>query len=105
MALPVVVLYQAQAVPRVDGILKPKKPGGYADSGADIAYALQQSGQVVITLVDSPQVARDLDWLSLNTSRAGTTEKEGMVHWATEVHNSTSLVVNTKKWLPEKSLQ
>jgi hypothetical protein len=45
------------------------------------------------------------DWLFLNISKAGTTEKEGMVHWETEVPSNTSLILNKKELLPEKSLQ
>lgn len=36
----IAVLYQKFALPAVNGILKPMKPGGYSDSGADIAYCL-----------------------------------------------------------------
>lgn len=36
----IAVLYQKCALPAVNGILKPMKPGGYSDSGADIAYCL-----------------------------------------------------------------
>ena len=35
---PIVVLYQAIQAPVIDGVRKPMKPGGYSDSGADIAY-------------------------------------------------------------------
>jgi hypothetical protein len=45
------------------------------------------------------------DWLFLNTLRAGTTGKEGMVHWETEVPNTTSPILNSKERLPEKVLQ
>lgn len=38
----VAVLYQACDPPLVNGVRKPKKPGGYQDSGADIAYVLQR---------------------------------------------------------------
>ncbi|CAG8823014.1 12275_t:CDS:2, partial [Racocetra persica] len=37
---PVAILYQALQPPIVNGIRKPLKPGGYSDSGADIAYSL-----------------------------------------------------------------
>lgn len=36
----VAVLYQALDPPIINGIRKPKKPDGYQDSGADIAYNL-----------------------------------------------------------------
>lgn len=65
---PVAVLYQAQAPPVIDGIRKPMKPGGYADSGADIAYVLRQQGVPVITPVATPDVAQDLDWVFPDTA-------------------------------------
>ncbi|KAI0101534.1 glutathione synthetase ATP-binding domain-like protein [Nemania sp. FL0031] len=46
----VAVLYQALEPPRIDGVRKPKKPGGYQDSGADIAFNLRKiPGVKVIT--------------------------------------------------------
>lgn len=65
---PVALLYQAQQPPLVNGIRKPLKPGGYADSGADIAYALRQQGVPVITPVAEPAGARDLDWVFPDTA-------------------------------------
>lgn len=44
------------------------KPGGYADSGADIAYVLRQAGQPVVTPVPTPDLARDLDWVFSDTA-------------------------------------
>ncbi|KAL4860865.1 hypothetical protein BDV12DRAFT_191454 [Aspergillus spectabilis] len=44
----VAVLYQAIEPPVINGVKKPRKPGGYQDSGADIAYTLQQKGVKVI---------------------------------------------------------
>lgn len=41
----VAVLYQALEPPVVNGVRKPPKPGGYRDSGADIAWTLQQQQQ------------------------------------------------------------
>ncbi|MEI6948605.1 ATP-grasp domain-containing protein [Paraflavisolibacter sp. H34] len=61
------VLYQGQQPPPQNGIVKPMKPGGYADSGADIAYALRQSGIPVITPSEEPDVYADLDWVFPDT--------------------------------------
>lgn len=65
---PVAVLYQAQAPPVIDGIRKPMKPGGYADSGADIAHELRRLGLPVVTPVAVPTAARDLDWVFPDTA-------------------------------------
>jgi hypothetical protein len=46
-----------------------------------------------------------LNWLFLSISGAGTTEKGGIVHLATEVPSSTSLILNRKERLPEEFLQ
>lgn len=65
---PIAVLYQAQLPPLIDGIRKPMKPGGYADSGADIAYVLRQQGLPVITPTATPDATRDLDWVFPDTA-------------------------------------
>ncbi|KAF4984468.1 hypothetical protein FDECE_17079, partial [Fusarium decemcellulare] len=39
----VAVLYQDLGPPRIDGIHKPEKLGGYLDSGTNVAYTLSQS--------------------------------------------------------------
>lgn len=44
------------------------KPGGYADSGADIAYVLRQAGVPIITPVATPSPSRDLDWVFPDTA-------------------------------------
>jgi len=59
----VAVLYQAHPAPAVDGIAKPFKPGGYRDSGADIACALRREGVAVVTPVAEPAVESDADWV------------------------------------------
>lgn len=61
------VLYQANLPPTVDGAIKPMKDGGYADSGADIAFALQQKAVNVITPEDNPNLINDLDWVFPDT--------------------------------------
>lgn len=59
----VAILYQAKPAPAVNGIAKPMKPGGYRDSGADIACALHGRGVRVITRREYPRPAEDLDWV------------------------------------------
>jgi D-alanine-D-alanine ligase len=61
--LPVAVLYQAISPPAIDGAVKPLKPGGYSDSGADIAFALRSAGVPVITPVKEPDPRSDVDWV------------------------------------------
>ena len=59
----VAVLYQACEPPIVNGVRKPKKPGGYQDSGADIAYVLKGRQDVdVITPDQNPDPNRDEGW-------------------------------------------
>ncbi|CAG8420596.1 unnamed protein product [Penicillium salamii] len=50
----VAVLYQAIEPPVINGVRKPRKPGGYQDSGADIAYTLRAKGIEVLTPQPSP---------------------------------------------------
>jgi D-alanine-D-alanine ligase len=59
----VAVLYQKKQAPVKDGILKPMKPGGYSDSGADIAFSLQSKNITVITPVEHPLIDQDYDWV------------------------------------------
>ena len=64
----VAFLYQVQTPPPKDGIVKPMKPGGYSDSGADIGYALKKHGINVITPVENPAVEKNLDWVFPDTN-------------------------------------
>jgi len=66
--LPVAILYQAVPVPVKNGIARPMKPGGYSDGGADIACALKENEIEILTPVDSPEVAEDLDWVFPDTA-------------------------------------
>ncbi|RIB29472.1 hypothetical protein C2G38_2238867 [Gigaspora rosea] len=59
----VAILYQALQPPIIDGIRKPLKPGGYSDSGADIAYYLRSDNIPIVTPVDNPSPTSDLYWV------------------------------------------
>ena len=61
--LKVAILYQSKPPPKIDGIVKPMKEGGYSDSGADIALAIQQNNIQLITPVDAPKIKNDFDWV------------------------------------------
>lgn len=61
------ILYQAKLPPIKDGIQKPMKPGGYSDSGADIAYELVKNGIGIVTPIDNPNIKNDLDWVFPDT--------------------------------------
>ncbi|WP_313171038.1 biotin carboxylase [Massilia oculi] len=63
----VALLYQAMPPPVIDGIRKDPKPGGYADSGGDIAHALRMAGVKTATPGPHPDPARDLDWVFPDT--------------------------------------
>lgn len=64
----VAVLHQKLAAPAVDGAVRPPKPGGYRDSAADIAYALQHGAASargalrLVTPAAHPQADVDADW-------------------------------------------
>ncbi|KAH8817205.1 hypothetical protein F5884DRAFT_818996 [Xylogone sp. PMI_703] len=58
----IAVLYQAVPPPIINGVKKPLKPGGYQDSGSDIAYVLRRSNHEVITPTPSPDPAKDEGW-------------------------------------------
>ncbi|UZT99175.1 ATP-grasp domain-containing protein [Chryseobacterium fluminis] len=63
----VAVLYQSQAPPPKNGITKPMKAGGYADSGADIAFSLRRHQTEIVTPSEAPSVNHDLDWVFPDT--------------------------------------
>ena len=63
----IAVLYQCIAPPLLDGVRKPMKPGGYRDSGADIACILREAGVPIVTPVARPDPTRDLDWVFPDT--------------------------------------
>lgn len=65
----IAVLYQACDPPAVDGVRKPRKPTGYRDSGADIAYVLRSNGHHVITESDEPFPLQDEGWCFPDTER------------------------------------
>ncbi|WP_036153187.1 ATP-grasp domain-containing protein [Maribacter forsetii] len=69
----IAILYQAKLPPIKNGIQKPMKPGGYSDSGADIAYELKKNGIHIITPIENPDNNIDLDWVFPDT-------KEGIEH-------------------------
>lgn len=47
----------------MDGLTKPMKKGGYSDSGADLAVALIKSKKIVVSPINSPREAVDMDWV------------------------------------------
>jgi D-alanine-D-alanine ligase len=63
----IAILYQALPPPLIDGLRKDPKPGGYADSGADIGFALRQAGFDILTPVAQPDPGRMFDWVFPDT--------------------------------------
>ncbi len=63
----IAILYQKSAPPEVNGIVKPMKPGGYSDSGADIAYCLLKNGIGVVLPTDKPDINNNYDWVFPDT--------------------------------------
>ncbi len=62
------ILYQKSEPPAIDGIRKPRKPTGYADSGADMACCLAKNGVEVITPAKTTDMKTDLDWVFPDTA-------------------------------------
>lgn len=61
------VFYQQAPPPIRAGSKKPMKPGGYRDSGADMAVALNALSLKVLTPHDNPQIEHDADWVFPDT--------------------------------------
>ncbi|KIW27833.1 uncharacterized protein PV07_07534 [Cladophialophora immunda] len=86
--LRVAVLYQACDPPVVNGVRKPKKPGGYQDSGADIAYVLASRQDVrVISAERSPDPRRDEGWCFPDTESGirAAIERGANILWANTI--------------------
>lgn len=64
---PIAILYQALPPPVINGLRKEAKPGGYSDSGADIGFCLHTRGLKVVTPVEPPAPARQMDWVFPDT--------------------------------------
>jgi D-alanine-D-alanine ligase len=86
-AIALAILHQAVPPPDHDGIVKAPKPGGYRDSGADIAYALRRAGVTMLTPDLSPNPARDEGWTFPDTEVGIATALEAgaTVLWANTV--------------------
>ncbi|KIY03280.1 uncharacterized protein Z520_01747 [Fonsecaea multimorphosa CBS 102226] len=87
-ALRVAVLYQACDPPEVNGVRKPKKPGGYQDSGADIAYVLASRKDVhVIVAERNPDPKRDGGWCYPDTEAGilSAIERGANILWANTI--------------------
>jgi hypothetical protein len=83
----IAIIYQAKAPPTRNGILKPMKPGGYSDSGADIAFSLRRQNIHVVTPVENPGTESDLDWVFPDTIEGiqSAVEKGATVIWLNTV--------------------
>ena len=83
----VAILYQAVPPPVIDGLRKDAKPGGYSDSGADIAFRLRRHGVDVATPTANPDPAAAFDWVFPDTEdglRAATAAGATVI-WANTV--------------------
>ncbi|KAM0214908.1 hypothetical protein ACHAQD_004356 [Fusarium lateritium] len=88
----VAVLYQSLDPPVIDGIQKPKKPGGYMDSGADIACSLSRSSDIdVVCPTNGPNPKEQVGW-SFPDTEEGVIQavEKGATHlWANTILFST----------------
>lgn len=87
MAERIAVLYQALPPPVIDGLRKDAKPGGYSDSGADIACCLRNAGLTVLTPAAAPDPEVALDWVFPDTAEgiAAALDAGANVLWANTV--------------------
>ncbi|KAF0534634.1 carboxylate--amine ligase [Gigaspora margarita] len=65
----------------------PLKPGGYSDSGADIAYSLRSNNIPIVTPVDTPCLTSDMDWVFPDTEEGINTaiSKGAKTLWANTI--------------------
>ncbi|KZL74845.1 D-alanine--D-alanine ligase [Colletotrichum tofieldiae] len=84
----VAVIYQAIEPPIINGVRKPMKPGGYRDSGADIAYNLRTINSVeAVFPVSVPSPEKDSEWCFPDTEEGMLDAvKRGATHlWANTI--------------------
>ncbi|KAJ5089659.1 hypothetical protein N7532_008343 [Penicillium argentinense] len=101
----IAVLYQALAPPMYDGVSKPPKPGGYRDSGADVAYTLSREGFTVLTPRDSPDPMDQDHWCYPDTEE-GILEavQKGATHlWANTILFAEHPLQTSTRLTPYKS--
>ncbi|KAI5475462.1 hypothetical protein MNV49_001353 [Pseudohyphozyma bogoriensis] len=95
--LRVAVLHQGGPTPAIGGVSKPPKPGGYQDSGADIAFALKQAGVAISTPTTNPDPIADPGWTFPDTV-------DGIVS-AVEMHGANVLFANTTLYSTHPMIQ
>ena len=83
----IALIYQALPPPVIDGLRKDPKPGGYSDSGADIAFALRQAGYDIVTPQADPDPADAFAWVFPDTREGllAATEAGAEIIWANTV--------------------
>lgn len=83
----IAVIHQALPPPVIDGLRKDPKPGGYSDSGADIACCLRRAGFDVVTPQADPEPADAFAWVFPDTHEGllAASEAGANVIWANTV--------------------
>jgi len=83
----IALIYQALPPPVIDGLRKDHKPGGYSDSGADIAFDLRQAGYDIVTPQADPDPADAFAWVFPDTREGllAATEAGAEIIWANTV--------------------
>ncbi|KAJ5156309.1 hypothetical protein N7492_009112 [Penicillium capsulatum] len=101
----VAVLFQDIEPPVINGVQKPKKPGGYQDSGADIAFTLRSKGLDVVTPVASPDVFDHQDWCFSDTEEGiHSAVQNGATHlWANTILFDSHPLQRSQKLTPRAS--
>ncbi|KAL2822411.1 glutathione synthetase ATP-binding domain-like protein [Aspergillus granulosus] len=98
----VAVLFQAIEPPVINGVQKPRKPGGYQDSGADIAYTLQQQGIRVIKPDPAAPVSQHEGWSFPDTDDGiyAAVQKGATHFWANTILFSSHPLQTSNKLTP-----
>ncbi|OJJ88114.1 uncharacterized protein ASPGLDRAFT_118945 [Aspergillus glaucus CBS 516.65] len=101
----VAVLFQDTDPPIINGVRKPRKPGGYQDSGADIVYTLQSKGINIVTPDSSPQVSKNEGWCFPDTEEGiYSAVKSGATHlWANTILFDSHPLQKSEKLAPYAS--
>ncbi|KAL3459774.1 glutathione synthetase ATP-binding domain-like protein [Aspergillus heterothallicus] len=98
----VAVLFQAIDPPVINGVQKPRKPGGYQDSGADIAYTLQQKGISVLKRDPAAPVSQHEGWAFPDTEDGicAAVQKGATHFWANTILFSSHPLQTSAKLAP-----
>ncbi|GAA6042685.1 hypothetical protein JCM8097_003745 [Rhodosporidiobolus ruineniae] len=103
----VAVLHQGAPPPAVGGVSKPMKPGGYQDSGADIAFNLLSADVSIATPSTTPDPASDSGWTFPDTKSGilAAVDQGATVLWANTTLYASHPIIQVRDKLAKRDIR